>query len=365
MGDSIPSYIRKFKPTLEPDLNFGNKGALATNELRVLGLTAYKKRILAAVSWGRFLAIDSDGRFLGVTRPLPGGMDVKIRDIDFIPETQTVVGADRDGVFIFAGGTLDDLSRYTVRPLIPVKGVPKAGSAVYFGALTNEIFYTDGSNGGMSIVSISGAPAGSIRNDFSTRGPLQAADTVMSWDGNYLYVSDLRAPQILRYRKAGAVVPPAVASPAIAPPAGMTPAPPDSGLPIPGPTTSNWLDSLDAGFAAAAGGGRKVVVLFGAPMAEKSREIELGVLNEQFRRLFPDAAWVKVDVSAMPDAMTRYNFYKVPVVIIFSGDRKELKRFEGGFAQQEFTSADPPGRNPSTLTKAYVGRQQDSQGSTG
>jgi hypothetical protein len=41
----------------------------------------------------------------------------------------------------------------------------------------------------------------------------------------------------------------------------------------------------------------------------------------------------------MPDAMTRYNFYKVPVVIIFSGDRKELKRFEGGFAQQEFTSA--------------------------
>ncbi|MGB9690940.1 MAG: hypothetical protein ACPL7D_02095 [Candidatus Sumerlaeaceae bacterium] len=325
-GENTPSFIRKFLPSLEPDTHFGNNSVLATRELRVLGLTAHKDRILAAVSWGRFLEIDSKGNFLGVT-PQPS-VTAYIRDIAFVPNRNLVYGVDRDGLWVFLGGSLDHLDRYMLEEVIAPKNIPKAGSAISFNKLTNELFYTDRLAGGLAIYPLDGSSRGVLLMAPDGHGAFEPADSVASTDGRYLYVSDLRASQIVRYRYAG----PAKARDLPSP----TPTLP---VQVPAPSSLGpWLTDIDQAFALAQREKKIVVAFFHSPLAPRSAEVAENVLTPEFLKKFPEVIWVRLDSSVAPQALTRFGVYKVPSIVTFDATGKERQRLVGQVTQGQVAS---------------------------
>ncbi|GIX44866.1 MAG: hypothetical protein KatS3mg130_1274 [Candidatus Sumerlaea sp.] len=330
LGDGLPSSIRKYTPNLQRDKTFGRDGELVSQQLRIQGLCAHGERILAAVSWGRFLVIDSKGNFLGMTPS--ADQQAFIRDIAYIPQLQAVAGADRDGLYVFEGGTLENLGAYRLREVIPPKSAPKAGCAVYYAKRTNEIFFTNTTGGGMGIYPVDGGALGMIPAASGELGALQPADAVMSDDGKWLYVSDLRAPRIVRYRRATEAQPSATPS--------TTPSPEAAPSTRDAPRPDSWFSSMEEARNAAKTQHNRIVVFFHAPENAKSKQLDQSVFTKKFRQQFPNALWVRYDVGQDPSLYTRFNFYRAPLVILYDvKDGRELKRLEGVFTQKEFREA--------------------------
>lgn len=322
-GDQHPSFIRKYLPSLEPDTSFGNKGVLASRQVRVLGLTAHGERILAAISWGRFLVITPEGKFLGMT-PKPE-ISAYIRDIAYVPATKRVYGADRDGLFAFVGGTLQNLAKYKLVEVVEPHFILKSGYAIYYHKVTNEIFYTDRTAGGMTIFPLDGSPRGLISMSPDGRGALEPADAVASPDGRYLYVSDLRASQIVRYRPLGG-------SSSRSVPAEHTR---DTDK---GQTKEPWLSDFDDALTRARNESKVVVVFFHSPLAPRSVDVAEKVLTPTYLNKFPQVVWVKIDVSQSPISLTRFGVYKVPTVVLFDATGQERDRTFGEVTQQQVSA---------------------------
>lgn len=327
-GDAYPSFIRKYLPTLNPDTSFGHGGVLASREIRVLGLTAYKNRILAAVSWGRFLVIDSQGRFLGMTPP-PAHQSF-VRDIAYVPATRRIYGIDRGGLCAFIGGSLDDVRGYTLEEVVAPRSAPRSGEGIFYSSLTNELFYTNRLGSGLGIYPLDGSPPGLIPATMSGNGAVEPADAVMSPDGRYLYVSDLRAPQVVRYRRVDVRVRPRDTAPPQRPPSDRATRPEAPG---------QWLDSFDRAASLAASTGQRIVLFCHSPVAPRSLEVERTVLTDKFRKKFPNVLWVKVDAAGDPSVSIRFGVYKLPTLLVFDATGRELERFVGEVSPSQLAAA--------------------------
>lgn len=202
-GDGAPSFIKKYSPSLELDHSFGTNGVLASSKVRLLGLTSYRNYIVCAVAWARFLVIDSHGTFLGMTPELPREQQAMIRDIDIIPQTQEIVGVDRDSVYVFTGGTLQHLNQYALRALARGSTNPASGEAIYYSSITDRIYYTSNQGHRLASITRGGRAVQTVENSGAIQGVSQPADAVISSDGSTMFVSDLGAPNIVRFRHGG------------------------------------------------------------------------------------------------------------------------------------------------------------------
>ncbi len=386
-GDGNPSFIKKFKPTLEPDPAFGTNGVLATKKLRVLGLAASGRRIFAAVNWARLIEIDSTGKYLGISPEPPSATRPTIRDIAFVPATGEVAGVDRDTVYLFSGGSPDNLASYSLKTLYK-SGQSKsaAGNGIYFDQADDGFFFTLYDANQMGYVKRA-TGQGSVLSELSVGGnTLQPADAVLSSDRTALFVTDLRSPNLARFRPAGYVHPggktatpgpiamqekasaPAAAGPARVvpdlpslagaraleaaateataggPPPGAvvspTPevAPPAEAAPATGAGPA-WESDLAAAFQRAASPNRKVAALFVTGESERARELEQKLFGPAgLPSKYPELVWVKVDVSRNPEVLKKYGFFKVPLLILFNAQQAELKRFDGVFTAEQFAA---------------------------
>ena len=331
MGDRYPSYIKKYLPTLQPDRTFGNEGVLASDKVRILGLTAHRHYILAAVSWGRFCVIDSRGNFLGITLSAP--FTAYIRDLAYVPETGNVYGTDRDGLFVFSGGSLAKLEDYSLHEVVKPKNIPRAGNAIYYSSLTNELFYTDQTAGGLAIYPLGKGEPGLIPTAFDGKGALQPADAVMSTDGRYLYVSDIKAPQVARYRRVGQMDVRELATP-------VTPSVPPTAAPKTKGASVLWLSSLDEAMKTAREENKPILAYLFSPLVPRCGEVESTVFSDEFRtRLGNKVVWLKLDVASDPRILTQFGIYKVPAVLLLSAKGEEQRKFIGQFTQEQIESA--------------------------
>lgn len=402
-GDGAPSFIKKYTPSLELDQTFGANGILASTRVRLLGLAATRNYLICAVGWARFLVIDSKGNFLGMTPQLPPEQQALIRDIDFIPGTQEVVGVDRDSVYVFTGGSLNNLQGYQLRALARGNSQPQAGAAIYYCPVTDKIYYSIKNGHRLGTITRAGHGVNEVEASGAPQGTSQPADTVISRDGSTMFVSDLGSPNIVRYRRGGVQV--AVAQPkaagrviaaletASAPEARATAKPvtdmPETGksgvleakastavsenslasapppaIPaavtpgvMPGPQGTDslptpnipsvasaadgkWIDSIDRAFQIAVTSRKKVIVFFTTPESTVAQDIEKNVFgDEAFFGRYPDVVWARVDVSKAPETMGTYGFYRVPLLIIFSSNKTELKRLQGTFTGEDLAKA--------------------------
>lgn len=202
-GDGAASFIKKFTPDLQVDTSFGSRGVLATKEIRLLGVTTSRGRVIIAASWARLIFISVNGEYLGMTPELPKEQQALIRDIDIIPSTQEIVGVDRDSVYIFTGGTLEDFQSYHVRALARGAGQPAAGAGIFYNPAVDRIYYTINQGHKLGSISRSAPSQQTIQNVGIEQGISQPADAVVSSDGKTLFVSDLQGSQVVRYRAGG------------------------------------------------------------------------------------------------------------------------------------------------------------------
>jgi DNA-binding beta-propeller fold protein YncE len=392
-GDGNPSFIRKFRKDLEPDPAFGYGGILATKQMRIQGLAAHGSYLVAAVSWARFLVLDTAGKYYGITPQPPADQSPMIRDIAVLPDRQSVIGIDRDDLYLFSGGGFAAPASYKVAQVHRGTDTrPAAGAAVGYAPREASVYFTLHARNELGAFDPATRTAGPVPAITAHSRVLQPADAVVSADGNTLWVSDLRASSIARFRHKGflppaaaTVTPPTVAAreagataAASAPaqamielsPLGMAPvaaiptgAPP-TGLPIPpgevtGPpelpadlaadmpvrvtappgTAFEWQKDLPAALQRASATGAKVVALFLTPESLRSREVERTIVESGLAKKYPKVVWVGVDVGRNPDAMQRHGFIKVPVTIVFSPDGAELRRFDGAIPTGELEAA--------------------------
>lgn len=90
-------------------------------------------------------------------------------------------------------------------------------------------------------------------------------------------------------------------------------------------------------FDKAAAAHKNVAVFFYSPESETAKTVEKNLFSDpEFFTKYSDVVWAKVNVSQDPQAMTKFSFFKVPVIIMFGPDQKELKRFEGATTKESF-----------------------------
>ena len=207
-GDPAHSYTKKLLPNGSPDADFGDKGIVAAPGIRYQGLAAAGGRLIAAESWGRVAILDAkSGKTLSESpAPTTGQNAITIRDIAFVPATQEILGIDRDTVYVFTGASLENAATYKLQPLVEGQGKQTAGEGIFYQPGDDRIYYTRTGLGHLG-TAIKAQAKPEVIETVGTMlgGPLsEPADAVASQDGAFLYVSDLRAPVILRYRTASA-----------------------------------------------------------------------------------------------------------------------------------------------------------------
>lgn len=130
----------------------------------------------------------------------------------------------------------------------------------------------------------------------------------------------------------------------ISPAAPGTTEPLESKTPAPAPadapflsTAIPWSGGLSAALVKASATNSKVAAFLYSPESAVSRQINQTVFADPaFAAKYSTVIWAADDVSTKPDLMRTHKILKVPVLIIFGADGKELKRFEGVFTQESF-----------------------------
>jgi hypothetical protein len=402
-GDGAASYVKKLLPGGKPDATFGKDGVVSEPGVRYQGLAMAGDRLIAGQSWGRFAVLDTKtGRKLGET-PAQGDPNKAptIRDIAIVPSSQEILGVDRDAVYVFAGGSLDNPSGYSLKPLVPGNGTQAAGQGIFYDAPNDRIYYARTGLGHLGTSSKS-QPAAEVIETVGTTpgGPLSnPADAVISPDGRFLFCSDSRAPVIMRYRSSAdgstlAAVPhPDNVSPKDAPPTSVdgsvvtgavftAPVPPATSSTIAaapiaplngkavaggatadaspqGGSTANsragtfieWESGdLRRALSKAYAGKRRLVAFFTDPDVPLAQQVEKQLFDTAgFAAKYPDALFLRLTLSADRTDVQRYGVYRVPTVIFFSGTGQESARLSGNISATDFAaayaaSADPTAR---------------------
>ena len=97
---------------------------------------------------------------------------------------------------------------------------------------------------------------------------------------------------------------------------------------------------MDEAFRQATGTKNRVIAFFTTPESTAGQDVEKNVFGDPaVYSQFPEAVFARIDVSKNPEPMGTYAFYRVPILIIFSSDKTELKRLQGSFTKEELTSA--------------------------
>ncbi|MGI8906710.1 MAG: hypothetical protein ACR2IE_09500 [Candidatus Sumerlaeaceae bacterium] len=400
-GDSALSYVKKLLPNFMADPEFGSNGVVSERDVRFQGLAVAPNRLIVAQSWGRFSILDiKTGRTIGQSRPSNSPSPVTIRDIAFVPSTQEILGIDRDTVYAFTGGTLDNPAGYVLKSLVPGSGRQTAGQAIFYHPSDDRIYYTRTGLGHLGTATKS-SPSAEVVETVGTApgGPLaQPADAVVSLDGRQLYVTDLRAPVIMRYRSningsdwAAVSSPPATA---MVTGAIFTAPLPEASASLSAGTSMAALDGtpIMAGGAASngtpqggesnmenpsapivtpsqsvpvqpkvpsAGGAiqwetgdlrrvlskafaskQRLVAFFTSPDFQLARKVEAEVFETPgLAAQYPDAIWMRLTLGIDRADVERYGVFRVPTVIIFSPTGQEIKRLSGEFNLEDFAKA--------------------------
>jgi len=185
-GEDATSFIRKFRNDGSPDTRFGRNGILLPNR-RTLGIDVVGEYLFAAVGWGEVMVLrGSDGAFLGM---LPKIDQAFVRDITIDPRSMRVFGVAEGALYTWGGGAPWNPRSYASRQLTPKSGHARAGEGISFDPIKRTILNTPIPGNILLEVEGSGRitryPVGTAQNNS------HLADSVMSFDGSTLFISDM------------------------------------------------------------------------------------------------------------------------------------------------------------------------------
>lgn len=343
-GDANTSFIRKFRPDGTAETTFADGGVLKPGR-RCLGLEVIGKHLLAAVDWGKVFVYDIEtGREVGRLPAAVSNTSVFMRDICLDPRSLRVFGVAGGGLVTWGGGTPWEPQGYTFRELAPKTTEPRSGEGISMDPFKRTVLVTP--IPGNTLVEVYGS--GQIKRYPITTADSDAhlADSVMSFDGRTLFVSDMRGRKIhLMTRTAEqlesliATVRPSIpttASTSTVPAA--TPFVDTSATAA--PATVQWHGSYEDVLQMAREQGRPMLVFFKAKGAKPSEDFEKNVLAQpEFRARSTRFINVAEDIALNRRTAARFGVVRVPTVVLLRSDGENVAEFRGTIPASELFAA--------------------------
>ncbi len=311
-GDTgVPSscFVKKFLPNGSPDPTFGISGEIRPNR-RTLGVEVLGKHLLLAVDWGKIMVFASDtGRYL--TTIEGPKEDVYVRDIAIDPKSMRIFGVAAGAVVTWGQGSPWNPSTYQYRPLSKPYGELRAGEGISIDPFSRTVLITP--KPGNMLFEIEGSLKVNRFPVETARANTHLQDTVMSFDGSTVFISDMYglcihvmkrpAPQLIA---ATAAQPASPAAPPVPKAQGTAPAP-------------VWFHSYTDVVQNAREKGKPMIVYFTQTGVKKAQDFEKTVLmTNEFNTYANTKDFVCVYEDVGSNRMTAYKFgaYRVPHVVV-------------------------------------------------
>lgn len=316
-GETSTSFVRKFNPDGTPATAFGNNGELVPG-FRCLGLVVFGEYLLLAVNWGLVQVYNKDtGRLVGTTSRL--GEVVYVRDLAIEPSTMRIFGVAEGAVVSWGHGAPWNPTQYRFQQISPKAGDLRSGEGLSIDAIRRSVLVTP--IPGNTLLEIEGINR-SRRHLVSTANPeTHLADSVLSFDGSTLYISDMRDRKIhvmrrnmeevrreldviAQQRRESVTRQVAAAGGRVENLPGNVPAP-------------TWHRSYTEIVQRARTEGKPMVVYFRSPHSDKARDFEREILlTDDFNRHAQGYYCVFEDVTR--DQLLAFNFgvYRIPHIVV-------------------------------------------------
>lgn len=322
-GEPGTCFVRKFNPDGTPDPTFAANGELRPNR-RTLGMDVLGNTLFVAADWGRILLFDTQtGRALGETPAVPG--PVYVRDVAIDPKSMRLFGVAEGSAVTWGGGAPWKPMGYVFRPLTPKSGELRAGEGISIDPIHRTVLLTPIPGNVLHEIAGNGRIA---RHVIASAKPnAHLADSVLSFDGETLFVSDItgRLIHVMRRSLANEVADNVVAS------ATSTPLPAISGTVAP----VTWHKSYTEIVQEAREQNRPMVVYFRRSGFDVCDAFEKNILlTDAFNEKAAGFTCVFEDVSTDNRLLAyRFGVYRVPHMVVLDGQ---------GNVTGEFTFNIPP-----------------------
>jgi hypothetical protein len=322
-GNVDTGFVRKLRADGTPDTSFGNQGEVRPGR-RCLGVEVVGQHLLLAVDWGSIQIYTADtGMFLGaIPRPDPKEY-LLMRDIAIDPKSMRLFGVAQGSVVTWGRGAPWSPAGYQFRRLSQAYGQPRATEGISIDPILRRFLITPVP--GNTLFEIDGSLSVQ-RTPIETADPTtDLTDSVMSFDGTTLYVSDQRDRKIHVLKRE---VPNIAVLAGTAPTASSaaTPAATSAaGVAVLSPT---WHRSYTDVVQKAREAGKPMLVYFRRDGVKKVTEFETKVIGTQdFNLRAQRFVCVVEDVSKNPLTAQRFGAYRVPYVALIDRNGESVSDF--------------------------------------
>lgn len=194
-GNGGSSFVCRFQADGSLDRSFAAGGFLRINR-RMQGIDIIGEYLLIAVEWGEIIVCDANSGMM-INRLMPGRAStspVYVRDIAVDPKSLRVFGVAQGGLVTWGGGMPWRPNSYSFRQLTPFERQPRAGEGVSVDPIKRTVLFTH--SPGNNLLEVHGSGRVETYNVPTAQADAQLSDSILSFDGSTLFISDLEGRKI-------------------------------------------------------------------------------------------------------------------------------------------------------------------------
>lgn len=324
-GQAATCFIRKFLPTGQPDASFAQAGELVPGR-RCLGLDVFSDYLLAAVDWGVVNVYDArSGAYLSAI-PKSTGAAPFVRDIAIDPKSMRIFGVAGGGIVTWGKGSPWNAAAYQFRSLTPSTNDPRSGEGISIDPMRRTVLITPVP--GNILKEIQGNGATTEFTVTSAAPDAHLADSVMSFDGTTLFISDMRGMAIHRMKRNLGAEASTVNYSAVA------------GANTGTVAQAQWQQSYEQVVQAARTQGKPMLVYFRMGSAQVSKDFEASVLkSDAFNQQAQKFVCVFEDLDKNRLLAYKFGVFRVPHVTILDRHGEQTAEFRSNIKPDRLLSA--------------------------
>lgn len=307
-GEPTTSFVYKYNKDGSPNTQFGTNGQLFPGR-RCLGMDVFGPYLLVAMDWGRIWVFDRfTGKKVNEVKQTP--TPYFVRDIAIDPKSLRIFGVAEGAIVTFGNGTPWTAQEYVFRQISPKTAEARSGEGISIDPLRRTVLITPIPGNILNEVQGNGQVNKYTIESAATDAHL--ADSVLSFDGQFLFVSDMRAKTIhVMQRNVEQIM----AASGNVSTSGTTTSIGTTGT-VPAP---EWSLSYETVIEEARKQQRPIIVYFRNQGATEEFETNV-ILTDPFNKHANDGRYVCVfeDVSKSRLLAYRFGVYRVPHISIIS-----------------------------------------------
>ncbi|MBN1901181.1 hypothetical protein JW926_07655 [Candidatus Sumerlaeota bacterium] len=330
-GDSSTCFVRKFYSDGSLDISFGNHGEIKPKR-RCLGLDVLGNYLILAVDWGEIRIYNAmNGQYTGSlpTEGLTGDL-IYIRDIAIEPASLKILGVSAGCVVAWEGGAPWNPQAYKCRIIARHNGIVRSGEGISIDPIKRCALVTPVR--GNKLFEVFDERTTLLTSLTKASPDTHLVDSVVSFDGNLLFVSDLLgkkihvlrrdARQLLANEYIPSVAYPSAATP-VEKPIQATPLPPAAQI-----SEVQWHRSYLEILETARNKGVPMILYFRRANFPACEALEKNIiLTNDFNSRARNFYCVFEDVSVNRLLAYRFGVFRIPCIIVLDGKGQIVAKF--------------------------------------